>query len=180
MAVMNTNNKTMTNKKAMKQEETIQCRIQCDKYCYFTHFIIFVLCLFMFSCSNDIDTKIKDCYNSGDTIVNLYDLYPEEWDSVYYFSNVYAMHDIIKRIGSDAGHFYQDVGSRLYIMNNQGRIIYYKEWFVNYGQRIKGSIFVFNGDFDGGETDMIAIPRNNSKFIIRKRDEYTYWVIHEE
>ena len=51
--------------------------------------ILYMTFLTLFSsCSKDIDEKIEDCYNANDTIINLSNLYPEEWDTVYYFVSI--------------------------------------------------------------------------------------------
>ena len=51
---------------------------------------------------------IKDKYNSHDTIINLSDLFPEEWDTVYFFGACSA-EEIAKRTGNRS---HQDMGNR--------------------------------------------------------------------
>lgn len=136
------------------------------------------------SCSKDIDGKIEDCYDANDTIINLSDLYPEEWDTVYYFTNACDLDSMEKRVGPVIKRLYGDVGDRILILNRNKKVkdyshlnevVLYKEYFPNYGQDIKGALFIFKND-----ADMIAIPREDANFIIRKRDEKSFWVIHQE
>lgn len=128
----------------------------------------------LLSCNRDIDSKIKDSYNSNDTIINLSDLYPEEWDSVYFFGNC-SLGEISKRLGISVENMSLDFGERIFLVNKRKVIIYYKEWLPNYGQEIKGALFQFKKD-----SMIIAIPREKANFIIRKRDEKSFWVIHQE
>ena len=149
----------------------------------FLSLILFITLFSLFSsCDKDIDERIKDCYNSNDTIINLSDLYPEEWDTVYYFTNACDLDNMEKRVGPVIKRLYGDVGDRILILNRNKKIkdyshlnevVLYKEYFPNYGQKIKGALFVFKN-----EPDMIAIPREKANFIIRKRDENSFWVIH--
>ena len=128
------------------------------------------------SCSRDIDFKIAKCYNANDTIIHLYDLYPEEWDSVYFFGNC-SLREISKRLGISVYNLGLDFGERIFILNKFKEIVYYKEWLPipSYGQGTKGAIFCFNND-----SMMIAIPRNKTKFLIKKRDAKSFWVIYQE
>lgn len=128
----------------------------------------------LLSCNRDIDSKIKDSFNSNDTIINLSDLYPEEWDTVYFFGNC-SLDNISKRLGISVKNLSLDFGERIFIVNKRKVIIYYKEWLPNYGQEIKGALFQFKKD-----SMIIAIPREKANFIIRKRDEKSFWVIHQE
>lgn len=145
-------------------------------------FITFLILLS--SCNKDIDGKIEDCYNSNDTIINLADLYPEEWDTVYYFTNACRIEDMEKRVGPVIRRLYGDVGDRILILNKNknprdythlSNVVLYKEFFPNYGQKIEGPIFVFNN-----RSKIVAIPREKANFIIRKIDDYSFWVIHKE
>ena len=126
------------------------------------------------SCSKDIDGKIEDCYNANDTIINLSDLYPEEWDTVYFFGSCSA-EDIANRIGPVIYNLWGDLGDKMLILNKKKEVIYYKEWDMYYGQSLEGALFRFSND-----SNMIAIPREKTKFLIRKRDEKSFWVIHQE
>lgn len=127
----------------------------------------------LFSCQKDIDSKIKDCYYANDTIINLYDLYPEEWDSVYFFGSCSA-EEIAKRTGPVIYSLWGDLGDKMLILNKNKDVIYYKEWDMYYGQELKGALFHFNND-----SIIIAIARKNATFLIRKRDEKSFWVIHQ-
>ena len=126
------------------------------------------------SCIRNIDSKIEKCYNSNDTLVNLSDLYPEEWDTVYFFGAC-SLEDIEKRIGPVINHLWTDVGNKMLILNKRKEIVYYKEWDMYYGQDLKGAFFRFKN-----APVMIAIPRQKANFIIRKRDEKSFWVIYQE
>ena len=147
--------------------------------------LLFITYLILFSsCSKDIDGKIEDCYNANDTIINLSDLYPEEWDTVYYFTNACNLDEAEKRVGPVIRRLYDDVGDRILILNKNQKIrdnshlnevVCYKEYFPNYGQKIKGSVFVFRN-----RQTIVAIPREKANFIIRKRDDNSYWVIHQD
>jgi hypothetical protein len=80
--------------------------------------IVFVASLIFFSsCSKDIDERIKECYNNNDTIINLSDLYPEEWDTVYYFTNACNLDEMERWVGPVIRKLYGDVGSRILILN---------------------------------------------------------------
>ncbi|MCR4769610.1 MAG: hypothetical protein K5874_05305 [Bacteroidaceae bacterium] len=125
------------------------------------------------SCCRDIDKKIEDCYNANDTVISLSDLYPEEWDTLYYFSNAYNLEMMEKRVEPIIGKLYEDVGDRILILNKENEVVYYKEYFPNYGQKRKGAVFLFKDD-----PDMIAIPREKTKFLIRKRDEDSFWIFY--
>ena len=136
------------------------------------------------SCSKDIDERIKECYNANDTIINLSDLYPEEWDTVYYFTNACNLEMAETRVGPVIRRLYGDVGDRILILNRNQKIrdnshlnevVCYKEYFPNYGQKIEGSVFVFRN-----RPPIIAIPREKANFLIRKIDDNTFWVIHQE
>ena len=129
---------------------------------------------YLIFCSKDIDGKIEDCYNANDTIINLSDLYPEEWDTVYFFGSCSA-EDIANRIGPVIYNLWGDLGDKMLILNKKKEVIYYKEWDMYYGQSLEGALFRFSND-----SNMIAIPREKTKFLIRKRDEKSFWVIHQE
>ena len=141
--------------------------------------------IFLSSCNKDIDRKIEDCYNANDTIINLADLYPEEWDTVYYFTGDCRIEDMEKRVGPVIRRLYEDVGERILILSKNknprdythlSEVVYYKEYFPFWEQeQIKGALFIFNND-----TKIIAIPRKKANFTIRKRDEKSFWVIHQE
>ena len=103
---------------------------------------IVVVVSLLSSCSKDIDERIKECYNNNDTIINLSDLYPEEWDTVYYFTNVCNLDEMEKRVGPVMRKLYGDVGSRILILNRNQKVkdnshlnevVFYKEYFPNYG-----------------------------------------------
>ena len=129
------------------------------------------------SCTRDIDDKIKDCYNSNDTIINLSDLYPEEWDTVYYiYSTPDADKDITKKMGHLAKKIHWDNCERLVIVNKPEKIVYYKESLPNYGQKIEGAIFCFPNN----NSHCISIPRSKAIFHIKKRDENSFWVVYQE
>ncbi len=122
----------------------------------------------------NIDTMIKDKYNSHDTIINLSDLFPEEWDTVYFFGACSA-EEIAKRTGPVIYRLWGDVGDKMLILNKDKEVVYYKEWDMYYGQDLEGAIFRFKSD-----SIMIAIPRSDANFLIRKRDDKSFWVIHQE
>lgn len=106
-------------------------------------------------------------------MISLSDLYPEEWDTLYYFSNAYNLEMMEKRVGPIIGKLYEDVGDRILILNKENEVVYYKEYFPNYGQKIEGAVFLFKDD-----PDMIAIPREKARFLIRKRDEDSFWIVY--
>ena len=101
-------------------------------------------------------------------------MYPEEWDTVYFFGAC-SLEDIEKRIGPVINHLWTDVGNKMLILNKRKEIVYYKEWDMYYGQDLKGAFFRFKN-----APVMIAIPRQKANFIIRKRDEKSFWVIYQE
>ena len=160
-------------------------KIPCIRTGLFLNAMLIVANLALFSsCRKDIDERIKECYNANDTIINLSDLYPEEWDTVYYFTNACNLDEVEKRIGPVIRRLYGDVGDRILILNRNQKIRdnshlnevgCYKEYFPNYGQKIEGSVFVFRN-----EPPIIAIPREKANFLIRKIDDNTFWVIHQE
>ena len=140
--------------------------------------IIFLIGIVMilWSCKlniRNIDSMIEDCYNSNDTIIQLSDLFPEEWDTVYFFGPCSA-EDIAKRTGPEIYRFWCDIGDKMIIPNNNKEYVYYKEWDMYYGQDIEGAVFRINSD-----SLIIAIPRREATFLIRKRDEKSFWVIHQ-
>lgn len=126
------------------------------------------------SCSRDIDSKIKDCYYANDTIINLCDLYPEEWDTVY-FCGACSSEDIAERVGPVIYRLWEDVGDKILLLNKNKEVVYYKERDMYYGQDLKGAVFQFNND-----SLIIAIARENATFLIRKRDENSFWLIHQK
>lgn len=130
--------------------------------------------IFLFSCGKDINSKIKNCYYANDTIINLYDIYPEEWDTVYFFGSCSA-EEIANRVGPVIYRLWGDLGDKMLILDKKKDVIYYKEWDMYYGQDLEGALFCFDND-----STMIAIPREKSKFLIRKRDEKSFWVIYQE
>jgi hypothetical protein len=146
--------------------------------------LIVVVVSLLSSCSKDIDERIKECYNNNDTIINLSDLYPEEWDTVYYFTNACNLDEMERRVGPVIRKLYGDVGSRILILSKRQKVkdnsrlnevVCYKEYFPNYGQKIEGSVFVFRNS-----PPIIAIPREKANFLIQKIDDNTFWVIHQE
>ena len=146
--------------------------------------LIVVVVSLLSSCSKDIDERIKECYNNNDTIINLSDLYPEEWDTVYYFTNACNLDEMERRVGPVIRKLYGDVGSRILILSKRQKVkdnsrlnevVCYKEYFPNYGQKIEGSVFVFRN-----RLPIVAIPRKKANFLIRKIDDNTFWVIHQE
>ena len=82
---------------------------------------------------------------------------------------------IKKRIGSVINHLWCDVGNKILILNKRKEIVYYKEWDMYYGQDLEGAIFHLKN-----APIIKAIPREKANFIIRKRDEDSFWVIHQE
>ena len=136
--------------------------------------IVILAFLSNYSSSKNIDSQIEKCYNANDTIINLADLYPEEWDTVYFFGAC-SLEEIEKRIGPVINHLWCDVGNKILILNKRKEIVYYKEWDMYYGQDLEGAIFHFKN-----APIIKAIPREKANFIIRKRDEDSFWVIHQE
>ena len=153
--------------------DMMHCRINHIKSNSFRIIGLFITLLFS-SCGRDIEGKIEDCYNTNDTVIYFSDLYPEEWDTLYYFTNAYNLEMMEKRVGPIIGKLYKDVGDRILILNKENEVVYYKEYFPNYGQKIEGAVFLFKDD-----PDMIAIPREQAKFLIKKRNEDSYWVIYQ-
>ena len=89
-----------------------------------------------------------------------------------------------KRVGPVIRRLYGDVGDRILILNRNQKIrdnshlnevVCYKEYFPNYGQKIDGSVFVFKNS-----PSIVAIPREKANFLIRKIDDNTFYVIHQE
>ena len=160
-------------------------KIPCVRIFFFLSAMLVVASLILFSsCSKDIDERIKECYNANDTIINLSDLYPEEWDTVYYFTSACNLDEMERRVGSVIRKLYGDVGSRILILNRNKKVkdnshlnevVCYKEYFPNYGQKIEGSVFVFRN-----RQPIVAIPREKANFLIRKIDDNTFWVIYQE
>jgi len=162
-------NQTMTKYSDMKHCKTLYHSI----YMIACKVVLIGIFFFLWSCNRNIDTKIKDCYNSNDTIIKLSDLYPEEWDTVYFFGSC-SVSDIAKRTGPVIYNLWHDVGDKMLILNKKNEVVYYKEWDMYYGQNLEGAIFRFNSD-----SIMIAIPRKDAKFLIKKRDEDSFWVIYQ-
>ena len=135
--------------------------------------VMFVGVIFS-SCIRNIDSKIEKCYDSNDTLINLSDLYPEEWDTVCYFAEGCSFDEFHKRMGSTFDYLFGDIGSRLIIVNKQ-KVIYNREWNITCDEKPEGAYFIFEND-----PKMVAIPRKKAKFLIRKRDEKSFWVIHQE
>ena len=125
------------------------------------------------SCDNSLDSKIRDCFNANDTIINLCDLYPEEWDTVYYFSGA-SLDEIEKRVGPVINHLWVDNGDKMLILSKYKKVIYYQEWDMYNGQELKGAFFCFKTD-----STVYAIPRKDARFLIRKRDSNSYWLIYQ-
>ena len=123
------------------------------------------------SCDNSLDSKIRDCFNANDTIINLCDLYPEEWDTVYFF-NASSTEDIEKRIGPIINDLWVDSGDKMLILNKYRKVVYYKEWDMYYGQNLDGILFRFEKD-----SPIIAIARKDAKFLIRKRQARIHGMI---
>ena len=154
----------------MKRYKILYLRIGVKNYIVFLLGIVISL----LSCSRDIDSKIKECYYANDTIINLCDLYPEEWDTVY-FCGACSSEDLAKRVGPAIYRLWEDVGDKILILNKNREVVYYKERDMYYGQDLKGAIFRFNSD-----SLIVAIARKNATFLRRKRDENSFWVIHHE
>ena len=160
-------------------------KIPCIRTGLFLNAMLIVANLALFSsCRKDIDERIKECYNANDTIINLSDLYPEEWDTVYYFTNACNLDEVEKRVGPVIRRLYSDIGDRILILNKNQKVkdnshlnevVCYKEYFPNYGQKNEGSVFVFRN-----RPPIVAIPREKANFLIRKIDDKTFWVIHHE
>lgn len=134
--------------------------------------MLLILLACISSCKRDIDKKIEECYNSNDTIINLSDLYPEEWDTMYYFTNACNLEDMNARVGPIINRLWQDVGDRILIFNKD-KIVCYKEYFPNHGQELEGALFLFKD-----APDIVALPREKTQFLIRRRDNKSFWVIH--
>lgn len=149
-------------------------RILCIRNVSIKKVILLILLACISSCRRDIDKKIEECYNSNDTIINISDLYPEEWDTLYYFTNACNPEDIIARVGPIIYKVWIDCGDRILIFNKD-KIVCYKEYFPNYGQEIEGAIFIFKD-----RPDIVALPREKTNFLIRRIDNKSFWVIHQE
>ena len=67
-----------------------------------------------------------------------------------------------------------DCGDRILIFNKD-KIVCYKEYFPNYGQEIEGAVFVFKD-----RPNIVALPREKANFLIRRIDDKSLWVIHQE
>ena len=130
------------------------------------------------SCDRSINYKIEQCYKRGDSVIYLYDLYPEEWDSLFLFTNCDSYSDILDRLGPVVEGYYYDVGNRIYLLNKREKVVYYHEWFP-YPRPPKGrAIFLYKG-----YPQMLAIPREKAGFLIRKGIEGfedTYFVFHQD
>lgn len=115
------------------------------------------------SCANELDRKIEVCYNAKDTLVFFSDIYPEEWDTLYYFTAACQMEDMEGRVGPIIRKLWGDVGDRILILDKKKNVVCYKEFFPNYGQDIEGTIF------DSEKwPKIVALPRNDTKFLVQK------------
>ncbi len=138
--------------------------------------IMFVFFINLSSCninSRDIDKKIENCYDANDTIIYLSDLYQEKWDTAYFF-DACSLDEIQNRIGRDLP-MWRDIGRKILILNKQKNVVYYKEWDMIYENNVKGAVFLFDND-----STINAVPREKAKFLIRKRDNKSYWMILQE
>ena len=164
-----------TKTEIQKYADTKHCKMLYHEYDSIIGILFIAECILsILSCDNSIDSKIRNCFNSNDTIINLYDLYPEEWDTVYFF-NASSTEDIEKRIGPIINDLWVDSGDKMLILNKYRKVVYYKEWDMYYGQNLDGILFRFEKD-----SPIIAIARKDAKFLIRKRDKNSFWVIHQK
>ena len=131
------------------------------KVCNMVFSMIFVG-IFLFSCTRNIDSKIEKCYNSNDTLIHLSDLYPEEWDSVYYFAEGCSFDEFHKRMGSTFDYLFGDIGSRLIIVNKHN-VIYNREWNMTCDEKPEGAYFIFEN-----APKMLAIPRKKRNLSFGK------------
>lgn len=131
---------------------------------------IFFFTINLSSCNNnDIDSKIEDCYEANDTVIYLSDLYQEDWDSVY-FIGACSMEEIQNRTGVRLR--WEDIGPKMLILNKNKGVIYHKEWDIPCENNLTGAVFQINNN-----SIINAIPREKAKFLIKKRDNKSYWVI---
>lgn len=146
-------------------------KTKCKSYYALLGFTLLAMLMILASCSNDIDSKIERCYNENDTIIQMSDLYPQEWDTMFYIMGDPSPEEVERKLGYGYRYLTQDTGDKLLLINNQKGVVYYKEWEMIYDQKIVWPIFIF----DEG-TKVIAIPRDSAKFLIRKRDKDSFWV----
>ena len=134
-----------------------------------------VVLLLSYSCSRDIDTKIEECFEHNDSTVDIGKLYQEAWDTLYYIPGACSYMTILNRIGPCYKGLWQDVCDKVLIMNSQNnKIVYYKEWDPNYGQKQNGIVFIFKDT-----NNIIAIPRGKAKFKIRNTPHGLYLTLAE-
>ena len=136
-------------------------------------FVLFIS-ISLLSCNRNIDSKIENCYNINDTLINMEDLYPEEWDTLYYFAEGCSLDELEKRIGATYGYSFVDIGSKLLLVNKP-EVIYNRGWEVTCDEEPEGVYFLFEND-----PKIVALPRNKTKFLIKRRGRKSFWVIHQE
>lgn len=166
MVVLKMNSKNMIVNSKIMQIGMRLFKMRC-KWCFL---LLPIICI-LTSCGRDIDAKIKDCYNANDTIFWMSDLYPEAWDTLYFISGDPSLKEVENRLGPNFNYLTIDTGDKMLLVNSFKKVLYYKEWEMIYDQKIDWPIFVFES-----ESKIMVIPRDSAQFLIRKRDDDSYWV----
>lgn len=128
--------------------------------------ILFTIVLTSCESQSDFEKSIWNQYdNSKDSCqVNFSDFLPNQWDTVWYFSNKFEWDDIYREMGFNPDCFI-DVGDRIVFVKNR-KVVYYQEWFPYY--KIKAWV--------GFDDDKFCVPRDSAVFSAKK---VNFWGIDD-
>ena len=124
--------------------------------------VIILLPFLLTSCEyrykSDLEQSVWNQYdNSQDSCkIDFTGFLPNQWDTVWYFSNKNEWRDIYQEMGYNP-HCFQDVGDRIIFVKNR-RVVYYQEWFPYH--KIKQWV--------GFSEDKLCVPRDSAIFSARK------------
>ena len=128
---------------------------------------VFMLVFFLLGCSQDpkfdntVMREFQQCKTNNGCVLNMDKAFEFDWDTVYYFSGMYALDEINEILGFNLRN-YTDVGARL-IFVYKGRDIYSFEWFPS-SDNLNGDVYMLT------DLDLFKVDRHNAKFNLEKID----------
>lgn len=134
------------------------------KLSYLITLLPFLLTSCEYRFKSDLERSVWNQYddNQDSCEIDLTGFLPNQWDTLWYFSNKYEWRDIYQEMGYNP-HCFQDAGDRIIFVKNR-RVVYYQEWFPYH--KIKNWV-VFSGD-------KLCVPRDSAIFSAKKIKFYGY------
>ena len=122
---------------------------------------------------NNLDYIVKKEFDANritcDSVINISDLMSFEWDTLYYYSGGCALSEINHDFGYELNLFYEVTLEKI-IFCNKGKVVHFQEWPPDYGQEIKGVVFL-NSCYK-----KFKVSKNSAKFMVSVRNGEIFYL----